>query len=213
MMKKNNKGKKRLAAVSAVVAAGLTPGAIVASAAGLPIYGSDAGITAADVVSIDGTTYSFDELYATQQEDTVETVIEMPDITLEPTQATLYGPRVFTPQRDKAKPKRNIEIIYTDVEQMPQFPGGNGALMKYIKSHINYPAIAAQNNVQGNVVVRFVVKKDGDIDRVSVVTSVDEDLDREAVRVVKKLPKFTPGRQNGKAVNVWYTVSVPFELE
>lgn len=213
MMKKNNKGKKRLAAVSAVVAAGLTPGAIVASAAGLPIHGSDAGITAADVVSIDGTTYSFDELYATQQEDTVETVIEMPDIILEPTQATLYGPSVFTPQRDKAKPKRNVEIIYNDVEQMPQFPGGNGAMKKFIKSHINYPAFAAQNNVQGNVVVRFVVKKDGDIDRVSVVTPVNKDLDREAVRVVELFPKFTPGRENGKAVNVWYTVSVPFELE
>ncbi|MBR5170273.1 MAG: energy transducer TonB [Muribaculaceae bacterium] len=210
-MKKNNKGKKRLAAVSAVVAAGLTPGAIVASAAGLPIHGSDAGITAADVVSIDGTTYSFDELYAIQRDDTVETVIEMPDITLETTQANLYGPRVFTPQ--PAEVDRNFERVYNDVEQMPQFPGGNAALKKYIKSHINYPAKAAQNNVQGNVVVQFVVRKDGDIDRVSVVSPVDEDLDREAVRVVELLPKFTPGRQNGEAVNVRYTVSVPFELK
>lgn len=102
--------------------------------------------------------------------------------------------------------------IYSSAEQMPQFPGGEAALMKYIQSHIQYPPTAAKNHVQGRVIVQFVVWKDGSVSEVHVVRSVDNDLDREAVRVCKTLPKFTPGRQNGKAVDVWYTVPVTFKL-
>ena len=102
--------------------------------------------------------------------------------------------------------------IYSSAEQMPQFPGGEAALMKYIQSHIQYPPTAAKNHVQGRVIVRFVVWKDGSVSEVKVVRSVDKDLDKEAVRVCKTLPKFTPGRQNGKAVDVWYTVPVTFKL-
>ncbi len=218
MMKNKNKGKKTLAAVSAVVAAGLTPGFVVASAAGSPIQGSNAAITAADVVAIDGTTYSFDELYAMQRGDT----IELPDIILEESQedlsdivvsaqpATKYGAPWGV--RFNAIGNGNDETIFRSVEQMPQFPGGEAALMKYIESHIKYPPLAAQNNVQGIVVVQFVVNKDGSIGEVKVVRSVDKDLDKEAIRVIKTLPKFTPGRQNGKAVSVWYTLPVSFKL-
>ena len=95
---------------------------------------------------------------------------------------------------------------------MPQFPGGEAALMKYIESHIKYPPLAATNKVQGKVIVQFVVKKDGSIGEVKVVRSVDKDLDKEAIRVIKTLPKFTPGRQNGQAVSVWYTLPVSFKL-
>ena len=102
--------------------------------------------------------------------------------------------------------------IYSSAEQMPQFPGGEAALMKYIQSHIQYPPTTAKNHVQGRVIVQFVVWKDGSVSEVNVVRSVDNDLDREAVRVCKTLPKFTPGRQNGKAVDVWYTVPVTFKL-
>lgn len=84
--------------------------------------------------------------------------------------------------------------------------------MKYIQSHIKYPPTAAKNHVQGRVIVQLVVRKDGGVSVVHVVRSVDNDLDREAVRVCKTLPKFTPGRQNGKAVDVWYTVPVTFKL-
>lgn len=84
--------------------------------------------------------------------------------------------------------------------------------MKYIQTHIKYPPTAAKNHVQGRVIVQFVVRKDGGVSVVHVVRSVDNDLDREAVRVCKTLPKFTPGRQNGKAVDVWYTVPVTFKL-
>ncbi|MBR5727949.1 MAG: energy transducer TonB [Muribaculaceae bacterium] len=105
------------------------------------------------------------------------------------------------------------EEIFKSVEQMPQFPGGEAALMKYISSHIQYPTMAQENNVQGKVIVQFVVTKTGQVGEVKVARSVDKDLDREAVRVCKSLPKFTPGRQNGQPVSVWYTLPVNFKLQ
>ena len=218
-MKKNNKGKKTLAAVGAVVAAGLTPGFVAASAAGLPNQGSNAGITAADVVAIDGATYSFDELYAMQRGEPIDT-IEM-NIVLEPDTSidlkdvvpivVMYGVQRF--KHNATQAVGNDDTVYRSVEQMPQFPGGEAALMKYLKSHINYPPKAAKNNIEGNVIVQFVVKKDGSIGEVKVVHSLEKDLDKEAVRVVKSLPKFTPGRHDGQAVSVWYTLPVSFELK
>ena len=104
------------------------------------------------------------------------------------------------------------EEIYRSAEQMPRFPGGEVALMKYIQTHIKYPPTAAKNHVQGRVIVQFIVWEDGSVDAVKVVRSVDKDLDKEAIRVCKTLPKFTPGRQNGKIVPVWYTLPVTFKL-
>ena len=111
------------------------------------------------------------------------------------------------------KKEEKKEEIFRSVEQMPQFPGGEAALMKYLSSHINYPPMAAENNVQGKVILQFVVEKDGKVGEVKVARSVDKDLDREAIRVVKTLPKFTPGRQNGQPVRVWYTLPVNFKLQ
>ena len=111
------------------------------------------------------------------------------------------------------KPKEVKEEIFRSVEQMPQFPGGDKALMNYLSSHINYPPMAAENNVQGKVILQFVVEKDGRVGEVKVARSVDKDLDKEAIRVVKSLPKFTPGRQNGQPVRVWYTLPVTFKLQ
>ena len=103
--------------------------------------------------------------------------------------------------------------VFISVEQMPQFHGGDAALLKYLSSHINYPPMAAENNVQGRVVVQFVVDKTGKVGEVKVVRSVDKELDREAVRVCMSLPKFVPGRQNGQPVSVWYTLPVTFKLQ
>ena len=111
------------------------------------------------------------------------------------------------------RPKEAVEEVFTVVEQMPQFPGGEAALMKYLQSHINYPPMAAENGVQGRVVIQFVVDKTGRVGEVKVVRNVDKDLDREAVRVCQSLPKFTPGRQNGHPVSVWYTLPVTFKLQ
>ena len=109
-------------------------------------------------------------------------------------------------------PKRSEDEIFKSVEQMPLFPGGDAALMEHLDSHIQYPPEAAKNNIQGRVILQFVVDKTGEIGEVKVVRSVDKDLDEEAVRIVKTLPKFIPGRQNGRAVAVWYTLPVTFKL-
>ncbi len=101
---------------------------------------------------------------------------------------------------------------FMSVEKMPVFPGGEAALMTYIRNTIDYPPEAVDRNIQGKVIVQFVVDKTGQVGDVRVVRSVDKDLDLEAVRVVKTLPKFSPGTQFGKPVNVWYTLPVNFKL-
>lgn len=115
--------------------------------------------------------------------------------------------------QEKPREEKKKEEVFTHVEQMPKFPGGDAELYKFISNNLNYPAMAIENNVQGRVVVQFVVTKDGSIGNVKVVRSVDRDLDNEAIRVCKKLPKFIPGKQNGQPVNVWYTLPVTFKLE
>ena len=103
--------------------------------------------------------------------------------------------------------------VFDIVEQKPQFPGGEAALLKYIAEHLRYPARAQENGIQGRVVVQFVVTKTGSIGEVKVVRSKDPDLDKEAVRVVKTLPNFVPGKMNGHSVNVWYTLPITFKLQ
>ena len=102
--------------------------------------------------------------------------------------------------------------VFRAVEQMPAFPGGDAALMKYINEHLQYPPLAMENNIEGRVIVQFVVTKAGKIGDVKVVRSVDSALDAEAVRVVKTFPDFIPGRSNGKPVNTWYTLPITFRL-
>lgn len=109
--------------------------------------------------------------------------------------------------------EKKEEKVFTAVEQMPQFPGGEAELMKYISNNIKYPTMAMENNIQGRVVVQFVVTSTGKIGEVKVVRSKDPDLDKEAVRVVKSLPNFIPGKMNGQAVNVWYTLPITFKLQ
>lgn len=103
--------------------------------------------------------------------------------------------------------------VFDVVEEMPSFPGGQGALMSYLASNIKYPVVAQENGVQGRVIVSFVVERDGSISDVRVARSVDPSLDREAQRVVKIMPRWKPGKQNGSAVRVKYTVPVVFRLQ
>ncbi len=109
--------------------------------------------------------------------------------------------------------KPEPEKVFTAVEQMPQFPGGEAALMKYLSNNINYPQVAMENGIQGRVIVQFVVTKNGTVGEVKVIRSVDRDLDKEAIRLCKSLPKFIPGKMNGQAVNVWYTLPITFKLQ
>lgn len=115
-------------------------------------------------------------------------------------------------------PFGNTEVIdentpFVVVEEMPVFPGGDSLLLKYIVQNTKYPAIAKANKIQGRVIVRFCVTKEGGIDRISVIKSVDPELDAESIRVVSTLPTFIPGKQGGKAVPVWYMVPITFALK
>ena len=119
-----------------------------------------------------------------------------------------------TPEPPKPVEKKEDENkVFTSVEQMPQYPGGDAALLADVSKNIRYPSVAQENGIEGRVVVQFVVTKNGSVGEVKVVRGKDPDLDKEAKRVVKTLKKFTPGKMNGNAVNVWYTLPITFRLQ
>ena len=100
-----------------------------------------------------------------------------------------------------------------DNDQLPQFPGGEAALIKFVADNLQYPEAAKAKKIQGFVVVKFVVTKTGEIGEVKIVRSKDLDLDKEAVRIVKSLPNFIPGKLNGEVVDMWYTLPITFKLQ
>lgn len=114
---------------------------------------------------------------------------------------------------EEIKPEPKVEQIFSAVEQKPSFPGGEAALMKWLSSNIVYPVMAQEEGAQGRVVVQFVVEKDGRIGQVKVARGRHPELDKEAVRLVKSLPKFIPGKNNGQAVRCWFTLPINFKLQ
>ena len=110
-------------------------------------------------------------------------------------------------------PKEEETKVFDVVEVMPTFPGGQQALFEWLSKNIKYPVVAEENGVQGRVIVTFVVERNGSITDVQVAKSVDPSLDKEAVRVVKAMPHWIPGKQNGSAVRVKFTVPVTFRLQ
>ena len=110
------------------------------------------------------------------------------------------------------KTEPDEDYVFDAVEQNAMFPGGDGALIKWLGEHTEYPQVALENGVQGTVRVRFVGKKDGTIGDVKVLKPVDPNLDKEAIRVIKSLPKFIPGKMNGHAVNCYFTAPVRFKI-
>ena len=118
---------------------------------------------------------------------------------------------IATPEPPKQEAEQNK--VFDVVEQQPQYPGGMGALNHWLGSNIKYPVMAAENGIEGRVVVQFVVERDGSVSGVHVVRGVDPSLDKEATRVVSAMPKWIPGKQNGSAVRVKYTVPVTFRLQ
>ena len=128
------------------------------------------------------------------------------------------GGAVLKAKEDIAAPEPPKHVVeetkpFTVVEQMPMYPGGYAALMGYLRDNIKYPTVAAENGVQGRVVVGFIVERDGSITDVNILRGVDPSLDREAMRVVKSMPRWNPGKQNGSAVRVKYQVPVSFRLQ
>jgi len=101
---------------------------------------------------------------------------------------------------------------YFAVDEMPVFPGGDVALMKFIATNMQYPEGAKENNIEGKVIIRFCVTAEGGINQITVIKSVDPELDSEAMRVVKKLPVFKPGKKGGVPVPVWYMVPITFKM-
>jgi periplasmic protein TonB len=116
---------------------------------------------------------------------------------------------IATPEPPKQDEEQNK--IFEVVEQQPSFPGGS--VNGWLGEHIKYPVVAAENGIQGRVVVQFVVEKDGSVSQVKVVRGVDPSLDKEAVRVISSMPKWIPGKQNGVSVRSRFTVPVTFRLQ
>lgn len=112
----------------------------------------------------------------------------------------------------EVEPEPEEEEIFMVVEDQPEFPGGTAALLEYLRKNIKYPAICRENNIQGRVLVTFIVNKDGAIVEPEVVKSVNPSLDKEALRVISQMPNWKPGSQRGKPVRVKYTVPVNFRL-
>ena len=119
---------------------------------------------------------------------------------------------LFSFMTSTAQTKKN-DMVFDVVEVMPQFPGGQIAMMKYIMENMKYPEQAMKEGIQGRVAVRFIVEKDGSISDVKPVLSVHPLLNKEAVRVVESMPKWTPGKHNGKPVRVRFNLPVMFKLK
>jgi len=119
----------------------------------------------------------------------------------------------FQTQRRVQETVQNNGTVFTIVEQKPKFPGGNQALMRFLSNNLRYPMIAAEKEIQGRVVVQFVVNNDGSIVDVQVLRSVHPSLDAEAVRLIQSMPKWTPAEQRGKKVRVLFTMPINFRLQ
>ncbi|MBF1531681.1 MAG: energy transducer TonB [Prevotella salivae] len=118
---------------------------------------------------------------------------------------------LFSFMTSTAQTKKN-DMVFDVVEVMPQFPGGQIAMLQYIMKNMKYPEQAMKEGIQGRVAVRFIVEKDGSISDVKPILSVHPLLNKEAVRVVESMPKWTPGKQNGKPVRVRFNVPIMFKL-
>jgi protein TonB len=143
-------------------------------------------------------------------EEKVETKLE---IQIEDDQSQRQMQAYVPPPPPKPKQEEVTEEIFVVVENQPEFPGGNTAMMKFLSDNIKYPVIAQENGIQGRVICNFVVERDGSITDVQVVRGVDPSLDKEAVRVIQQMPRWKPGKQRGQAVRVRFTLPVVFRLQ
>lgn len=152
-------------------------------------------VTITEVIEIVDDEVDFEEVTTKSQEDHTEfiNIDDIPDVIVAPDEP-------------------DEEVPFQVVEKMPEFPGGNAALNAYLKKNIKYPQICRENNIQGRVLIQFIVNKDGSIVEPEVVKSVNPYLDNEAIRVISAMPKWTPGEQRGKTVRVKFTVPVNFKL-
>ncbi|MDR1402915.1 MAG: energy transducer TonB [Tannerellaceae bacterium] len=120
---------------------------------------------------------------------------------------------VYVPPANAGEEEEDASAVFIVVEDMPQFPGGEAELLRFINKSIKYPVLAQENNTQGRVVCSFVVNRDGSVVDAEIVRGVDPSLDKEAIRVINTMPKWTAGKQRGKPVRVKYTIPITFRLQ
>lgn len=122
---------------------------------------------------------------------------------------------IYVPAQMDRKPEVDVDetSVFIAPEEMPEFPGGEAALMHFLSQNIKYPSIASDNGIKGKVIVNFIVNKDGSISEAKIMRGVDPSLDKEALRVVNSMPKWKPGKQSGKAVRVSYVVPINFVIQ
>jgi len=144
-----------------------------------------------------------------------------PATIIDPKMSIEFVPPTIEPDidPDTPNPKEYEEVViqkekkpYITVEQMPEFPGGQEAMNEYIYSNLHYPSTLVEMGIEGRVTLRFTVTKEGDIKDILVIRGVEKDMDREAIRVVDCIPKWEPGKQNGEAVDVYFTLPIVFRI-
>lgn len=123
------------------------------------------------------------------------------------------GPSVARAQSTTTKDAPNHDQIFTFVEEMPRFPGGDQAMARFLAENIKYPAQAIKDGSEGRVYTKFVVRKDSSLYDIKIVRGVSADIDAEAIRLIKAMPKWIPGKLNGRAVDVSFTLPVTFRLD
>lgn len=163
----------------------------------------------ADIVIVGSQPMKTDEIvvvgYATVRKDSEKSECVQPSAETKGTISSVTPPAESSDIDEDKK-------VFNVVEEKPQFPGGEAALMQFIAQNIRYPYEAMKAGKQGRVIVQFVVTKTGSIGETNVIRGIDPDLDKEAIRVIKSLPAFTPGKVGGQPVNVWYTLPIQFKL-
>ena len=165
----------------------------------LKAFRAVARLSSLDAVMFVDDDVEIEEMDMQSAEDDANTVVEVVDLS-----------NVAAPEEEE---DAEANTIFTVVEQQPEFPGGEKALMEFIKKNLKYPAFAAENGIQGRVTLSFVVEKDGSVTDIQEMRSPSEDLTKEAKRVVGAMPKWKPGKQRGKPVRVKYVLPVTFRLQ
>lgn len=159
-------------------------------------------------------------LKAPEENDEIE-VPEVPEevlATIRPSQIALVDESSVSTNNDEITSKdieitqKDIDEIFTNVDENAEFPGGMRALSLWLGENISYPKAAKNNNVQGKVIVKFVIEKNGAIGQVSIFKGVDKDLDQEAMRLVKSMPRWKPGKKDGENVRCWFNLPINFRL-
>ena len=125
----------------------------------------------------------------------------------------LLSTTTITAQKTVVSKKQSKEVVFDTVDQMPEFPGGLDSLMSFLTSTIKYPKEAMDKKIEGRVMVKFIVEKDGQVSTPQVLKSVCPAVDEEALRVIRCMPRWKPGKQNGKEVRVFFTLPVTFRMK